>query len=276
MPAPQAPVMQQLARAKFMSFSLKAPANWKTPENQEHYGDAFTATEKNTTPGMPPLFQPASLNKYHTDAQKMHIAKIGAFIDGICSAICSAWATWQSTATMTGVIINAVTASMGQIVAAPLMPLIMASAPKTTPMLLKYSNVVANVISTGWMTFTATVKIPGLPFYPAFAAFPGPVAPPMPNVPVPFAMLTQVPVSISTNVLKAQMMAQLGDPMAPFHAQLFESIATAFEQCYNLWKVSTMVTNVMGMGPIPTFAPPIVPVGPVVMGMGTMIPGGFV
>ena len=56
---------------------------------------------------MPPLFQPASMNKYHTDTQKMHIDKVGTFIDGICSAICSAWSTWQSAATMVGVVINA-------------------------------------------------------------------------------------------------------------------------------------------------------------------------
>ena len=53
------------------------------------------------------------------------------------------------------------------------------------------------------------------------------------------------------------------------------AIADAFEKSFNLWKVSTMVTNVMGTGPIPTFAPPYVPVGPVVGGFGTMLPGGF-
>lgn len=275
MPAPQASMMQQLARAKFMSFNLKVPANWQNPSDQDQYDRAFQASEKNTAPGAPPLFQPATMNKYHTDAQKMHVAKIGAFIDGTCSAICSAWSQWQSLATMTGIMVNGPTASLGQIIGPPLQPLILMSAPKASPMELKYSNVIATVISTGWLSFTATVKIPGLPFYPAFAAFPGPLAPPMPNVPVPFAALTQVPVSISANVLKMQMVGQLGDPQAPFHAELFESIATAFEQCYNTWKVSTMVTNVLGTGPIPTFAPPFVPVGPVVGGTAVMTPAGF-
>jgi len=32
-----------------------------------------------------------------------------------------------------------------------------------------------------------------------------------------------------------------------------------------------MVTNVMGMGPVPAFAPPYVPVGPVVG--GSILPG---
>jgi len=278
MPAPQASAMQQLARLKFTSFNLKVPQNWQNPSGDpdaKHYGDAFPASEKSTAPGAPPLFQPASLNKYHTDTQKMHIDKIGKFIDGTCSAICSAWSQWQTAATMVGVVINAVTAMGGQIVGPPWTPLILASAPKATPMEMKYSNVIAQVIGTAWLSFTATVKVTGMPWYPAFAAVPSPVAPPSPNIPCPFAALTQVPMSISCNVMKMQMVGQLADPMAPFHQELFESICDAFEKSYNLWKVSTMVTNVLGTGPVPTFAPPYVPVGPVVGGVGTMTPGGF-
>jgi hypothetical protein len=278
MPAPQASAVQQLARLKFTSFNLKVPQNWKEPQGDaaDHYSRAFKPDEKASSPGMPPLVQPASLNKYHTDTQKMHIAKIGGFIDGICSAICSAWSQWQSMATLVGVVVAGPVATGGQIVGPPWTPLILASAPKASPMELKYSNVIAQVIGTAWLTFTATVKVTGMPWYPAFAAFPGPLGPPTPNIPCPFAALMQVPVSISANVLKMQMVGQLADPQAPFHQELFESIADAFEKTYNLWKVSTMVTNVLGTGPIPTFAPPYVPVGPVVGGVGTMTPGGFV
>jgi hypothetical protein len=277
MPAPQATALQQLARLKFTSFNLKVPANWKDPAGDaaDHYGRAFKADEKASSPGMPPLFQPASLNKYHTDAQKMHIGKIGGFIDDICSAICSAWSTWQSTATLVGVVIAGPTASAGQIVGPPWTPLILKSAPMSSPMMAKYSTVIATVIGTAWLTFTATVKLAGMPWYPAFAALPSPIAPPTPNIPCPFAALIQVPVSISAPVLKGQMVMQLADPMAPFSAELFEAISDAFEKTYNLWKATTMVTNVLGTGPVPTFAPPFVPVGPVVGGVGTMTPGGF-
>jgi hypothetical protein len=158
----------------------------------------------------------------------------------------------------------------------PLTPLILASAPKASPNELKYSNAIAQAIGTGWLTYTATIKVPGLPWYPAFAAFPGPVAPPMPNIPVPVAALTQVPVSISKNVLKMQMIGLLGDPMAQHHKELFDCVADAFEKCFNVWQASTMVTNVLGMGPIPTFAPPFVPAGPVLGGIANMPPGGFV
>ena len=278
MPAPQAALFKQLARTKFMSFNLKVPQNWQEPSGDaaKQYGDALKPSEKNTPPGMPPLFQAASLVKMHTDTQKMHIAKIGAFIDGISDAICSAWGQWQSMATLVGVMVNGPTASMGQVVGPPLTPLILASAPKESPNLLKYSNVVATVIGTAWLSFTATIKVPGMPWYPAFAAFPSPVAPPMPNVPCPVAALTQVPVSISPATMKQQMVGMLADPMAPFHGELFECICDAFDKSYNMWKASTMVTNVLGTGPIPTFAPPYVPAGPVVGGVGNMPPGGFV
>ncbi|HEX5061431.1 MAG TPA: hypothetical protein VFV99_18820, partial [Kofleriaceae bacterium] len=154
--------MQQLARLKFTSFNLKVPKDWRDPSGGDagdHYSRAFKPDEKASTPGMPPLLQPASLNKYHTDTQKMHIAKVGAFIDGTCSAICSAWSQWQTAATMVGVVITAITASVGQVVGPPWTPLIMASAPKASPMELKYSNVIATVLGTAWLQYTATIKI---------------------------------------------------------------------------------------------------------------------
>jgi hypothetical protein len=279
MPAPVASMMQQLARLKFMSFALKVPTNWSDPQGDpqgDQYKNAFKDDEKMAVPGMPPLFQPATMNKYHVDAQKMHIAKIGKFIDDTMSAIASAWGQWQQTATMTGILINAVTASAGTVVGMPWTPLILASGPKSTPNEMKYTNVIAKVIGTSWQTFQSTIIIPGLPWYPAYAMVPMPLAPPMPNIPVPFAALTQVPVSISCQVMKTQMIAELGDPQAPFHKELFESICDSFEKTYDLWKVSCMVTNVLPLlAPVPTFAPPYVPAGPVVGGTAMMPPGGF-
>jgi hypothetical protein len=273
MPAPQADMMKQLARAKFMSFALKVPTNWQQPSGDpgaQHFSKAIKDNEKTTAPGTPPLFIPASLIKQHTDTQKMLIGKIGGFMDGAIAAICSAWGQWQTAASMVGFVVAGPVVSVGQIVGPPLAPLILATAPKASPMEMKYSNAIANAIGTAWLTFTATVKSAGLPFYPAYAAVPTPVAPPMPNVPVPFAMLTQVPASISANMLKMSMVGLLGDPTAPYHKEMFESIGTAFEQCYNIWKISTMVTNVIA---IASGGTPITPIPAV--GTATMIPGGF-
>lgn len=270
--------MKQAARLKFTSFNLKAPSNWKQPqgEDAEHFSKAFRPEEKVTSPGMPPLFQPATLNKYHTDSQKMLIAKFGGFIDKTCDAICSAWSTWQSSASMAGILVNAMTATAGQVVGPPLTPLILAQGEKTPPMANTYTTVIATVIGNAWLSYTATIKVPGLVFYPAFAAIPSPVAPPTPNVPFPVAALTQVTASLAPATMKQQMCAMLGKADAPFHKELFESICDAFDKMFTVWQASTMVTNVIGSGPVPTFAPPYVPVGPVVGGIANMAPGGFV
>lgn len=275
MPAPQASMMQQVARAKFASFGLKVPQNWKDPQGDagDHYSRAFKPDEKVTAPAMgtPPLFQPASLNKYHTDVQKMLHSKFGEYIDGICSAICSAWDTWQKAATMTGLVVVGPTVSVGAIVGPPLTPLILAQAPKTTPMLAKYSQAIATVIGTGWLTFTATIKMAPLPLFPGYAALPTPVAPPMPHPPVPLASLPQMPASIMANALKAQKIAMHGDPQAQYASELFESIAFAFEQMYNAWKLSSSITNLLV---IATGGTPISPLP--AAGTATMPPGGLV
>lgn len=267
MPAPSASTMKQLARQKFMSFKIVVPAGWKKPEGQagEQYDQSFKEHEKVTEPGSPPLFLPATLNKLHTDTQKMMIAAYGKFIDDICDAICAAWGQWQSAAALVGVVINGPTASGGQITGPALGPLILAQAKKDP-----FSNAVANALGTAWQAYTASVKVPALPWYPAFAALPGPIAPPTPNVPMPLASLAQNPAVLATAATKAQMVAVLANPNASHHAQLFESIAHAFEQSYNQWKVSTMVTNVLGTGAAAGGMG-----GPVVGGVGTMPPGGF-
>jgi hypothetical protein len=278
MPAPTASVMSNFAKTQFRSFAIKLPTDWATPAGAVaglHYVMAFKAVELAAIPPQVPPghFLAASPNKYHCQSAKDISDKIEKYIDGICSAICSAWSQWQSAATLVSVIINGPVAAMGQVVGPPLTPLILSSAPKETPQETKYSNAIAQTIGTGWLSYTASIKVPGLPWYPAFAAFPGPVAPPMPNTPVPVAALTQVTVSISKMALKAQMIAALADPEAFHHKELFDSIA---EKCFQTWQTATQVTNVLGTGPVPSFAPPVAPAGPVVMGTGNMTPGGFV
>jgi hypothetical protein len=280
MPAPQASAMQQFARLKFTSFALKVPTNFQDPSGDpaaSQYGQSMKDSEKTTAPGAPPLFQPSTMSKNSTDTQKMHIDKIGSFIDKSCSAICSAWSTWQSAATMTGVLINGPVASLGVVVGPPWTPLILAQGAVSTPMEMKYTKVIAAVIGTAWLQYTATIKIPGLPWYPLYAAFPGPMAAPTPNIPASLMMLTQVAAGLSADALKGQMIGQLGDPTAPFNKELFEAIATGFYQCFQIWQAATMVTNVMPLVcPVPTFAPPYVPVGPVVGGTAAMLPSGLV
>lgn len=280
MPAPQSSMMKQLARLKFSQNGLKVPDQWTTPTGDpgaQHWRDAFTAAQSTSSPDptVPPLFVPHTLNKFHTDTQKQLTKIFGGYLDGICDAICSAWSQWQTAATMVGVLINGPVASLGQVLGPPVGPLILATGPKASPAELKYTSTISNVIGTAWLSYTASIKVPGLPWYPAFAAVPSPIAPPMPNVPVPVIALTQVAAPVSATVMKTQMFGMHGDPTAMYARELFDAVCDAFEKCFQLWQTTTMVTNVLGTGPVPVFAPPVVPAGPVVGGVGTMTPGGF-
>jgi hypothetical protein len=281
MPAPQASALKKKIRDKFTSFNIKIPQEWQTPSGDpagKHYADAFTSAEKSTSPGSPALFQAATANKYHTDAQKMHVAKIGAFIDDISTAICSAWSAWQMT-TMAGIIVNGPMAMGGALVPVPWTPIILAAGPVNTAMLAKYTKTVATVLGTAWTTYSASIKLAGAKLWPLFSAWTLAVAPPQPNV-APcklsdMASVISVDAGLMAPALKAQMIGDLGDPGAPFHKELFEAIATGFKEVFDDWKSKTEF-KVMGGGPVPSWAPPYVPVGPVVAGVAFVPPGGIV
>jgi len=247
MPAPAAAALSQIARMTFDQVRSRPRVGMINP--------ALFRTGSMLLGGVQPVDYPA-------------------YIDGICGAISSAWTAWHGAATLVGVIINAVTANGGQVVGPPLTPLILAGGPKDSAKTMKLTNVIANVLGTAFLTTTSTIKVPGLPWYPSFAAVPAPVAPPTPNIPCPLAALIMVRANIGRQVLKMQMLGQLGSPGGD-DENLLDAIAATFAQNFDLWIVSTMVTNVLGTGPVPTFAPPYVPVGPVVGGVGTMVPGGF-
>lgn len=278
MPAPQSALMKQAARLKFTSFQLRVPHKWQEPvgDAKDTYDKAYSADEKNHVPVPGALFMAHTSNKIHVDTQRMLNATFGNFIDAMSDAICSAWSQWQSAATITGLMVNGPTVSLGKVVGPPLTPLIMATAPKGSPAVARYSNVVANVIGNAWLQYTATITFPGLPLFPMYATWPAAAAPPMPSpIPTPLASLTQVPASLQAPLLKQQMVAQLADPQAQYHAQLFESIADAFNKMFTMWQGTTQLTNIMGGGAVPSWTP-VTPAGPVVAGVGFMPPGGMI
>jgi hypothetical protein len=277
MPAPQAAMMKNLAKLAFKAHAIKLPVGWQQPSGEEgkQYSKAFKQSELFAPPDPSKLFIPASSNKYHVDTVKQMSDKFEKYIDGICDAICQAWSSMHSAATLVGVIVNAVTASGGTLVAMPMTPLILGSGPKASPAEAKFTTTISNVVGMAFSQWALSVKVPGLPWYPAFAAFPSPVAPPMPNVPIPLVALTQVNASLQDAAMKGQMCGQHGDPQAQHHKELFDCVAKAVAQCFTIYTATTLVNNVLGTGPIPTFAPPYVPVGPVVGGVANQIPGGM-
>ncbi len=282
MPAPQSAIMKQLARAQFMSFQIRVPDGWQDPSGDpqaSHYSKAFKPSEKMSSPGAPPLFIPASLNKYHTDTQKMLIAKFGAFIDSTCDALCSAWSQWQSMAQMSGFVATGPTVVGGIMTPIPIEPFIMESAPMNTEQEMKYSSAIAQTISTQWLALSASITVTApFPSHPPLAAFPSPVVPPpgIPNpVPIPMATACSAMLDpmVSVDVMKPMMMTALGDPRAQYAEKLFDAICTGFNQCYTQWKNTTLLNQICVSGGVPTWTP-VSPAGPVV-GVGMMMPGGL-
>jgi hypothetical protein len=144
----------------------------------------------------------------------------------------------------------------------------------------KHRDAVAKGVSTCFKNWQDQVTVPGLPWYPAFAAFPGPMAPPMPNIPTPLIACPSA--KMSDIVAPSQMKTEMGnaldgglknkDKPKQFEA-LHDAIATVLALAFLMWLPSQQVMLVLGQGPIPTFAPPFVPVGPVLNGQNIPTPG---
>jgi hypothetical protein len=136
----------------------------------------------------------------------------------------------------------------------------------------------ASVISDSWTNWFLSYTIPGLPWYPSFAAFPAPFAPPTPNVPSPVSAGFSREVSrlLAPN-LAANIRNKLGvRAMREQGADAFvNNFANWFGQSFQIWSGATMWMTVLGSGPVPTFRPPHVPVGPVLNGTFNSIPGSL-
>lgn len=135
------------------------------------------------------------------------------------------------------------------------------------------AEAIAEGVATNFTQWQSLVTVPGLPWYPMFVAYPGPFAPPTPNIPM------SLMVCVSQNFLKLASPTQLEssiknvlpDTMRHAEADAFIYLLSVYLVNYFIsWLSSQHVMMVMGMGPVPTYNPPYVPVGSVVN--GTVIP----
>ena len=113
------------------------------------------------------------------------------------------------------------------------------------------------------------MNLPGA--YPTFAAVPGPYAPPTP-------MAQSAPLSLATSTGEyrfraATSLARMRGALLPFlgretggFEKEFSGLASWIERSFHEWKANARLVGVVGKGPVPTFAPPYVPVAPVVGG----------
>src|SRR6185312_15744766 len=277
-----------LGNLAFFGKGLKLPVDWQAPSGDpggKQYGDSLKPTEKVAVPQLvPPWFMPAEPNKYFQDSADKVGKDFKDLHDTLIDAVGFSHNLWKLQAKFQNLQVMAVSAigSPGCLDGPPLESNIknFPGCAAWTGNKAKYRDAVAAGVSKCFKNWQDQVMVPGLPWYPAFAASPGPMAPPMPNIPTPLtacpsAMVAQIvaPQSMKSEMINAFDGGLKDKDKKKQHEALFEAIATVLSLAFMMWLPMQQVMLVMGKGQIPTFAPPFVPVGPVVGGDNIAVPG---
>jgi len=215
----------------------------------------------------PPLFRAASNSPADVAHQGTLHALYEAMFQQLIQAIEHGFNLYRQSASFVDIVIKGPQAFGGRLQGPDLDRLILGapSVASWTGPTVAVRNAVAKGLHQQWSIVAASVKVPGLAWYPSFAAFPGPMAPPTPNVPTPFAQLTHDAAATAPANLKAAMRSLLQSKF-DYADEFFESLATGFDATLKIWKGTQMVKGVLGTGPVPNFAPPYIPVGSVAGG----------
>lgn len=187
------------------------------------------------------------------------------YFDAMAAALKQAIDMWRIQAVISDVKIMGPNAHGGKITLPALDGLIRGFAPAGS--WDAYSRAIAAGVHNQFRLMCSLAVFPGLPLYPAFAAFPAPMAPPMPNVPTP--MLTFVLpglAQVEAALVREEIIRKYPTPKPVCADAVANAVAEGFAKAVQLWLGSQQILNLMGTGPIPTFAPPYVPVGPVING----------
>lgn len=272
----------------FFAKGLKLPVEWKAPSGDpggKQYGDSLKPADKIAVPQLiPPWFMPAEPNKYFQDTADKVGKDFKDLHDTMLDAVGFSHNMWKLQAKFKDLQVMAVSAiGMPGCLDGPELESNIKNFPGCaawTGNKAKYRDAVAKGVSKCFKNWQDQVMVPGLPWYPAFAAFPGPMAPPMPNVPTPLIACPSAKMAdiITPNTMKSEMIDALDGGLkdkdkSKQHEALFEAIATVLSMAFLMWLPMQQVMLVMGKGQIPTFAPPFVPVGPVMGGDNIAAPG---
>ena len=194
---------------------------------------------------------------------------LGAAKTGTKTAV----SVWQQRAMFTGITINGPVASGGRVLGPDLGGAIH-DALRAAGMSGSLASAFGHAVDDTWKAWTDTIRVPGLPWYPAFAAWPGSQAPPTPNVPTPLASLAQDPGKLAPGGLASSIRGRIGAARDWPGAGGIDGYANWFSASVIAWIPTCTIRNVMGKGNT-TFAPPYVPVGVVVGGDTVAAPGAF-
>jgi len=280
-----------LGNVKFLSNQLKLPTE-KAASGKKGWADKFfkdrdqVAGEMAAAPKtIPPWFLPQKSGyTYHQKSCDEIGQNYKDFHDAMIDAVQFAHDMWKLQAKFQNLTVMAVCAiGTPGCLDGPELESLIKNAPMVasfTGNMQKHRDAVAKGVSKAFKNWQGQVTVPGLPWYPAFAAFPGPMAPPMPNIPMP--LICCISSKMTDIVMPDTMTKEMDDaldsgikdkdPEKHYHA-LHDAIATVLALAFLMWLPMQQVMLVLGKGQIPTFAPPVVPVGPVVGGDNIAIPG---
>ena len=278
-----------LADVLFFADGHKLPVDHQKPSGDpkgKQYDKAWQAADKVAVPKqIPPLFMPAELpNKYYQDACDTVGGAFHDMMSAMIDAVGFSHNMWKLQAKFQNLQVMSVSAigSPGCLDGPELESNI-----KNAPMCAswsgnkgKYRDAVAAGVSKCFKNWMGQVSVPGLPWYPAFAAYPLASAPPMPNIPMPLITCVSAKMSdiITPSSMKSEMISAFDGDLKKkdkdkHHESAFNAIATVLSIAFLMWLPMQQVMLVMGKGPVPTYAPPFVPVGPVVGGDNISAPG---
>ncbi|MBI5532345.1 MAG: hypothetical protein HY898_06505 [Deltaproteobacteria bacterium] len=151
------------------------------------------------------------------------------------------------------------------------------TSPAAVKMPVEIRDKLAKAIGDAWKAWQDQVTIPGLPWYPSFASVPAPTAPPMVNVATPLVACPSNGITnMSAGSIESRLVAALGSLAQSASAkQVVSLLASSVALGFTKWISGVQVTGVLGYGPVPAFAPPYVPSGPVVNGTVIEKPGSL-
>ena len=275
-----------LGNLKFYSHGLKLGSEWDSKYSIKDEAEQANKGDKKAVPQLiPPWFMPSEIpNKFHQESCDKIGKEFKDFHDAMIDAVGFAHNMWKLQAKFKDLKVNAVTAlGTPGCLDGPELESNIKNAPMCasfTGNKAKHRDAVAKGVSKCYKDWQDKVMVPGLPWFPSHAAFPGPMAAPVPNIPMP---LIVCPSAKCTDIMMPSAMAKAMDDAldgglkdkdkTKQYEALHDAIATVLSLAFVMWMPMQQIMLVMGKGPIPTFAPPVVPVGPVVMGDNIGAPG---
>jgi hypothetical protein len=234
-----------------------------------------TTAKAALTPALNPALKPAALKPDLSRTLARSSNPLLSYIDAIGAAVCKAVDSWAATASLVEVVVNGPIATGGMMIGPAVGGLVQGYAPDAP--WREHTMAIASGLESQIQQFQSTVRVPGLAWFPAFAAYPGPVTPPMVATPTPLVVLAGGAGPLLDEPALRLAFASGYRSAKPAQAdELASALAQGLAAAFKVWLPTTMVTNVIGWGHVPTFAPPYVPVGPVVNGRAMMQPGGLV